>query len=108
MLPEEELVWCWPVCGPMRQAARRNSCAVLIRRHRKSQWAWGVRMAVIRVPTAKDVLHKASRSDVSQVDRLVGQRHRDAVHLLGLPSLLDAVINKSHEASCHDNAVVSC
>lgn len=28
------------------------------------------------------------------------------VYLLGLPPLLDAVIDESHKASCHDNAVI--
>lgn len=53
-----------------------------------------------RVATAKDVLHE--RADVVG---LVGQRHRDAVALLDLPFLLDAVVDQGHQTSGDDNAV---
>jgi len=61
---------------------------------------------VIRVTPAKDVLHETPGSYGSKVDRLVGQRHRDAMYLFGLPSLLDAVVDKCHETCCHNDAEV--
>jgi len=56
---------------------------------------------IIRVPPAKNVLHEGARAAIAEIDRLGGQWHGDAVNLLGLPALLDAVVDKSHESSRH-------
>lgn len=60
----------------------------------------------LRVPPTEDVLHDGSWAGVNarKADSSVCQWQGNAVDLLGgLPLLLDAVVNKSHETRSHDN-----
>lgn len=57
-------------------------------------------MIVLGIAPAKDMLDERLGCDI---DGLGCQRHGDAVHLLCLPSLFDAIVNECHEASGHDN-----
>jgi len=41
---------------------------------------------------------------MAKTNCLVSQWDRKAVNFLGLPPLLDAVVDKSHETGCHDHA----
>ena len=59
---------------------------------------------MVRIPPAENMLHEAPRSDMAKTNCLVSQWDRKAVNFLGLPPLLDAVVDKSHETGCHDHA----
>lgn len=57
---------------------------------------------MVGIPPAENVLHEAPRSDMAETDCLVSQWDGKAVNFLGLPPLLDAVVDESHETGCHD------
>ena len=54
------------------------------------------------------MLHDGLWADSLEADGLGGQRQWDVVGLLGLPTILDAVVDKGHESGGHDDAEGQC
>lgn len=61
---------------------------------------------VVRIAAHEHVLHESLGAYDFDIHALGGKRKSDAVDLLGLPALLDAVIDKSNETGCDDDTVI--